>query len=287
MGRRETLERERRWARPAGLLALAAGPLYIVALFLVSSRIAASGLPTEQVRVAAENSTLLQFAAILSGLGAALFCIPLLNLFKAAQARSDRVSPAMIGFVFIGPLLMAVQLVISGFSQAQISTDFVSQASAGGDVYTLLEDVADDSTLTQIGGSLYFPAVLGLLVAMIYIPLQAMRVGLLTRFFATFGMALGASLILIAPQIALLAISLWMGWLGLVFLDRVPRGAPPAWEAGEPIPWLRPGEEPAEPASEEAVEGDATEVFGGEDEPAPDHSARRDRARKRKRKRRR
>ena len=33
-----------------------------------------------------------------------------------------------------------------------------------------------------------------LVVAMVYVPLNAMRVGLLTRFFATLGMALAASL---------------------------------------------------------------------------------------------
>ncbi len=115
-----------------------------------------------------------------------------------------------------------------------------------------------------------------------------MRVGLLTRFFATLGMALAASLILIQPQLSLLALMIWFAWLGFVILDKVPRGRPPAWDAGEAIPWPRPGEEPRPAVAAEGVvvDGDATEVFS---EPAgsQDHSARRERARKRKRKRRR
>jgi hypothetical protein len=118
---------------------------------------------------------------------------------------------------------------------------------------------------------------------MVYVPLQAMRTGLLTRFFATLGMALGVASALL-PQFGVLPLGLWFLWLGLVFLGRVPNGRPPAWEAGEAIPWPKAGEEPAAPAeaADDVVEGDATEVF----EPQ-DHSARRDRARKRKRKRRR
>ena len=83
-------------------------------------------------------------------------------------------------------------------------------------------------------------------------------------------------------------LGLWFGWLGLIYLDRAPNGRPPAWAAGEAIPWPRPGEDPARaaPAQPEVVEGDASEVFA-QPADAADHSARRERARKRKRKRRR
>ena len=94
-----------------------------------------------------------------------------------------------------------------------------------------------------MGSSLLFPALLGMIVAMVYVPLQALRAGLLTRFFGTLGMALGVSLILLPPAPVLLA--LWFGYLGLLFVGRVPGGRPPAWEAGEAIPWPRPGEEPS------------------------------------------
>ncbi len=132
------------------------------------------------------------------------------------------------------------------------------------------------------------PAILGLVVAMVYVPLNAYRVGLLTRFFGTLGMALGVAQILIAPQLAQTAMMIWFAWLGFLILDRTPRGRPPAWEAGEAVPWPRPGEEPAAatPAEDSVVEGDAIEAFESEPEPA-DHSARRERAKKRKRKRRR
>lgn len=285
MGRKQILERERRWATAAGYAAVLVAPLYIASLFILTSTVTFGGLPTEQLRLAEENSSALLLSSAMNALAAALMCIPLLYLFKAAQARSERVSSAMVGFVFIGPLLLALRSLLSAISQDQIASEFVTQSAPGGDIYTLLDDLAEDSTIAEVAGSLFFPAVLGLVVAMVYTSLQAMRVGLLSRFFGTLGMALGGALVVIAPQLSLLAISIWMGWLGFLFLDRVPRGRPPAWEAGEAIPWPKPGVQPAEPTDPEVVEGDATEAFAA-GESSADQSLRRERARKKKRKRR-
>ena len=284
MGREQVLERERRWARPAGYAAILIAPLYIASLFILTSTVTFGGLATEQLRVADANAGVLMLSSLLNALAALLMCIPLLYLFKAAQARSDRVSQAMVGFVFIGPVLLALRSLLSAVSQNQIASDFVAQASPGGDIYTLLDDLAEASTVAEVAGSLFFPAVLGLVVAMVYISLQAMRVGLVSRFFGTLGMALGGALVVIAPQLSLLAIAIWMGWLGFIYLDRVPRGRPPAWVAGEAIPWPKPGEQVPEPAAD-VIEGDATEAFAASEDSA-DNAARRQRARKKKRKRR-
>jgi hypothetical protein len=287
MNRQQILGREREWAQPAAIAAIAIAPLYIVSLLIdpQNGSIPFTGVDTERYRAIDENAGALLAAAGLRAVALALMTIPLFYLFRAAQARSERVSGPMIGFVFIGPILYAVQTAVIAIAQTQVASDFVSRVGAGGDVYTLIDDLAEDSTLFEVGVNLVFPAILGLLVAMVYVPLHAMRVGLLTRFFATLGMALGASTIIISPLISLMAVGIWFGWLGFIYLDRAPRGRPPAWEAGEAIPWPRPGEEPAKPATAGVVEGDATEVFA-EAGDAKDHAARRERARKRKRKRR-
>ena len=97
-------------------------------------------------------------------------------------------------------------------------------------------------------------------VAMVYVFLQSMRSGLVTRFMGSIGIALGATVIFLPPIIVFSAI-LWtgvFGYLGLMFIGRTPRGRPPAWDAGEAIPWPRRGEEMV--AGGDAIEGDATEV---------------------------
>lgn len=291
ISRNETLERERRWARPAGIAAIMVPPLFILSLYLEGSSAALGEvLPTEQYRLVDADAGQLLPAYIAQGLALALSALPLVYLFRAAQARSQRVSATMLGFAFIGPLLYAAALILTNLARTQVASDFVAQAAAGGDIYTVLQNAGDDSTILTIGSTLFLPAALGMVVAMVYICLQAQRVGLLTRFFGSLGMALGVLLMLLNPRFSLLALSIWFGWLGFLILDRTPRGRPPAWAAGEAIPWPKPGEEPASAAavSDGAVEGDASEILPvGSSETPKDNSARRERARKRKRKRRR
>jgi hypothetical protein len=279
--RQAILERERRWARPAAVSAILAAPLYILSVFLdQSGDLPAAGLETERYRAIDAAGAELFAAAALRGLAFLALTLPLLYLFRAAQVRNERMSGAMSGFAFVGPVLLAAQGIVAVLAQRQVASDFVAQAGPGGDVYTLLDGLIDDSTGLDIATNLLFPAVLGLLVAMIYFPLQAMRVGLLTRFVGTLGMAFGVTLVFI-PPVALLAILLWFLWIGFLFAGRGLRPRPPAWDAGVAIPWPRPGEEPEPPAEEpsaDVLDGEATEVTEANAS---------ERARRRKRKRRR
>ena len=324
----------------------------MVASFLARLQIPVEDTTSAQFEAFDSNSGAIAAFSLLAAAAFLLIIGPLLYLFRAAQARNPRVRAAMVGFVFIGPVLMAGQSIVNWVAVTQISSDFVEQAPLVQDepyprflddlkadkasidkvtVYTdsheidveladgsfrtseyppdqeqalidrldaagvdheedsngnngdaLAERISDDSTAGQVGGSLQFPALLGLVVAMVYVPLQAVRAGLLARFFGTLGMALGVSIILLPPGTLLLA--LWIGWLGLLFVGKVPGGRPPAWEAGEAIPWLKPGEEPSSPPEGgEAIEGEATEVQAAS-EPSPSGQPG---SRKRKRKRRR
>lgn len=279
------LERERRRARAAATAALAAAPLYILSVIIdQSAGVPTAGVDTERYRAIDANAGEILVAVLLRGIAFLLLIVPLLYLFRAAQARSERVSGAMIGFCVLGPVLLAAQSVLAWIAQTQVASDFVSRAGPGGDVYSLLDDLLESSGMFEVASNLLFPAILGLIVVMVYIPLQAMRVGLLTRFFATLGMALGVGTLFIVPAVSLLTITLWFAWLGLMFIDRVPRRRPPAWDAGRAVPWPRPGEEPAEPTPA-AVEGDAHEIVSPQ--AGAERPARRERAKKRKRKRRR
>jgi hypothetical protein len=67
-----------------------------------------------------------------------------------------------------------------------------------------------------------------------------MRVGLLTRFWGSLGVALGA-VSFVFFQFTLL----WFIYLGLLLIARVPGGKPPAWKSGESIPWPTPGDRAA------------------------------------------
>lgn len=285
MNPQQILERERGLATYAGLAAIAVPVLFIGSTVVVTSISVPDGLATDEIRNFDSNSTAIFAASVLRALGLAAMAVPLYFLFRAAQARSERVRGAMVGFTILAPVFLAAQSILFYVGQSQLSSDFVAAAAPGGDVYTLLDDLAGDSSLLLSAGVAGQLAGLTLIVAMIYVPLQAMRVGLMTRFFATLGMALGVAAVLL-PALTPLPLTFWFSWLGFLILDRVPRGRPPAWDAGIAIPWPTAGKQPSEPEPQEAMEGDASEVFAGNGEPK-DQTSRRERAKKRKRKRRR
>lgn len=348
LGRSQTIERERRWARPAASLGLLSVFLLVGSLFVQSD--AFQGDTTaDQLAALDDEGGNYMLAAAMRALGFALMAVPLVYVFEAARARSERVRAPMIGFLVIGPLLFAAQVIIGGFAQLELAEEFVDRSAAApevtysqladdldrdpdsieevtiyegeeavdvdplkGEVFTvevaesraedleqdleranvdvelseegtagdvLAQDITDSSDIGGASRTLLFPALLGLIVAIFYTSLQAMRVGLLTRFFGTLGMAMSVSVLFLG----LLGLILYMAALSLLIVGRFPGGRPPAWEAGTAIPWLRPGEGPADPArDDDEIDGDDDEASGG----ANPNAARRERARKKKRKRR-
>jgi hypothetical protein len=287
VSRQAIIERERRqrpWVAIACMLPLA---FYMVALVVESgSGVEIGGLMTEELRSFDEHSSSQLISSIARGIGFATMAVPLFFLFRAAQARTDRMHGALIGLVVIGPVVLAAQGLIAWSAQTDIASQFVEQSPGVGDIYSLADNLRDESGGLQTATALFLPAMLSLIFTLIYVPLWAVRTGLLTRFFGTLGMALGASIIFLL-QIALLAILFWLVYFGLLLLGRTPAGRPPAWDAGEAVPWPTPGEEPAALAGAnggDVVEGDATEIPGVDENP---NAARRERAKRRKRKRRR
>jgi hypothetical protein len=104
----------------------------------------------------------------------------------------------------------------------------------------IAKETIDDAPLRPLAAGFGLGGQIGFVVAMVYTCLYAMRVGLLTRFWGSLGIALGA-VSFVFFQFALL----WFIYLGLLLLARVPGGRPPAWESGESIPWPTPGDRAA------------------------------------------
>jgi len=119
----------------------------------------------------------------------------------------------------------------------------------------LADDLVDDESLISTGTSLRIPGIFGLLVGMIYIPLWAMRTGLMTRFWSSLGMALGVSILLLGP-IGIFMLVIWFAAIGLQLAGWWPGGRPPAWEAGIAIPWPRAGD----PDPDTTLEGSGREL---------------------------
>jgi hypothetical protein len=285
------LERERRFATPVSVVTLCAVALYMISLVVQQSAgLETGGRDAAQLVSFHENSSTLLVSSVLSALALVALCVPLLYLFRAAQGRSERVRAEMVGFVFLGPVLFATQVIIGWIASDQLASDFVQQMAGVSSPEVLADNLIDDSTGRQVASGLLIPAVLGMTVAMIYIPLQALRCGLVSRFWGSLAMALGASMFLI-PPVALIAMMIWFVYLALVIGGWIRGGRPPAWEAGEAIPWPTPGQEGEQGEPEAPSPGPATarEANGTTAEEEAEHEGRppQPTSKKRKRKRRR
>jgi hypothetical protein len=316
------LERERRWLRPAGIIAIAGALIYAAGQVIPQVGLESADTDAERLVQFHDNSTRFLVGQILQGLGFACFAVPLFVLIQAAAGRTESVRRGLVPFAFIGPILIAISSVVLAVGFNQAADDFVQQAPAveqqarqeaeaeqaqgqggraerrqGGtgtaDTATtgtgttgtgttgtgttgtttteqrtpdqaaddarenLADDVIEDNGALRAGAGLRLPAILSLVFGMIYIPLWAMRTGLLTRFWATLGMALGVSLVLLGP-LGQIALVMWFAVIGLMLAGWWPGARPPAWEAGEAVPWPKPGEDLGAPGG--PVEGSGREV---------------------------
>ena len=288
--RTEILEWESRWARPVAALTLLAVVL-LIASFVIESAVSGAG-DAERLRSTEEHASAVTWSSLVQAIGFALLAAPLFYLFRAAQARSDRVRGQLVGLVVIAPLFLAVSTGLSADAKNEAASTFVagdakstlSQKEANRDCAsergdTDAKDFADKydpaagetalaaceerkieddeasnarseaSTAAAVSG-FGIAGALGLAVTLFYIGLWTMRTGLLSRFWASLGMALGIAILIGFIPFLLV----WLIYVGLLIAGWLPGGRPPAWAAGEAIPWPTPGEKAAEelePAAED------------------------------------
>lgn len=276
--RAEALAWESRWSLPVGLATLVAVVLVVVSAVVVSS--IGGGGEAELLRSAHEHASDLTLSSALQAIGIGLLAAPLYFLFRATRARSDRLRRQFVGVVIAAPLFLCVAAGLNGVATKEAADEFVAgkattsltiekasgncrserreDASGFGEEFghgagavrrCASEEVADEEATEAVSGaSLRALATgfglggrLGLAFALVYTCLYAMRVGLLTRFWGALGMAVGAAALLLLIQFTLI----WFVYFGLLAAGWLPRGRPPAWVAGEPIPWPTPGEKAA------------------------------------------
>jgi hypothetical protein len=294
--KQELLDFQARWMRPAGVCAIL-GALLIAGSLPLQPSSGGDDDAEQLTELHGQSTELIVGQGILIGVAVLLF-IPLLYvLIRSAAGRTERVRRGMVSLAFVGPILFAVAGLMVSIALNDVAGKFIDQAPAterqardqaqsppqSGQATTtpqgttttptpaqsvsearddLANDLIDDSGLLQAGSLLRFVGLLSLVFAMIYIPLWAMRTGLLTRFWAIVGVALGVSLVLL--PVGIFGLVIWFAVVGLMVAGWWIRPLPPAWEAGEAIPWPRPGDDIGPPPEDRGgsgtVEGRGREV---------------------------
>jgi hypothetical protein len=248
---------EARNAQRAGVLALAAGAVTL--LGSVISALAQSAVPeaedriltiADTLRLTAEGeeipggrlSAIAQYlgdnpvpfvlGGVLIGLGGLLAFAPLAFLFRATRHRRP-------GLPQIALISAAIGAVGYGVGQAITRTAYYVGAAGFGDDGDVSNSAASDALNNSgvvVGGLIAQIGQIALAVAFALVALNAMRVGLLTRFLGVLGMIVGATLILPLDQFGLIR-SAWLVMAGLLILGRWPGGRPAAWATAEAVPW--------------------------------------------------
>ena len=314
----EVRAREQRWAIPVGIASILG-----VVLLIASGPLNVSGDGNAEVlREAHAHGGSVLVSALLQGLGLLLLGIPLVYLFRAIQARSESVRSQLIGLVVAAPLFLAIAAGVSvgvtneaadkftggdaqpSLTQKEAKEECVEERQdEGGDYLVeeydpakgesplracenrkLSDDAASEAikeaSLAPLATGLSLAGALGLVVVLLYCGLWAMRTGLLSRFWGSLGMVAGIAFILGPLSFVTLV---FFVYFGLLALGIVPGGRPPAWAAGEAIPWPTPGEraaaelEPEDGWSEEEQNGAGGDSGDGSDEPPGERRKRKQR----------
>jgi hypothetical protein len=286
------LEAERRRGRLAGAAAITAGMLF--AAGMIWSQIVNRGKPDraddpqEFLPFHDDHASSLLASSALQSLAMLLLGIVAFYLYRAVKARKPS-EPSIVAFSAIyGPVVLGVATLAGAIVLANIASDFVARPRAA-----RTEDAAKDlldGAGFQIVQGVGFSGALALVFWFIKNCLDAMRIGLLSRFMGVVGVILGPALLFGVGQLLL---PFWLVALGFMYLGVSPRGRPPAWEAGTVVesPGLgssraRPDEsEPGEAGGERNGE---VQAVGPGVRPAADddHAARAEAGPRRKRKRR-
>ena len=303
--RREILRWESQWTVPAGIVTFVA-VVVLVAAAIVVGAVSGEG-EAELLTSAKEHASNLTLSAVLEAVGFVLLVAPMYFLFRAASSRSEKMKKQLVGLAIIAPLFFAVSAGLNAVSTSEAADSFVNgeakstltrpeaakecrsdlksegkesfeekweatgKTSAQDCEETKIADDEAENALSEAslrGASVGFglAARIGLAVALFYSCLWAMRTGLLTRFWGSLGMALGVAALLLLVQFTMI----FFIYFGLLLIGKLPGGRPPAWAAGEAIPWPSAGEKMA--TEMEPKDGDVIDVDAVEEEPPAENN---------------
>jgi hypothetical protein len=273
----DVLAWESRWSLPTGLLTFLAVVILIVSAIVIAN---VNGSGESELLVSAyEHASSVTISSVLEAIGFLILTLPLYFLFRAAVTRaSGKMRSQLVGVIVVAPLFFAISGVLNGIAtneaadtfhkgeaQSTVSVEKGAEecraeerdkgAKAFGEKYdsgasplkdceaeeqeeSAAKNALSEASLRDAATGFGLAGRIGLAVALVYCCLWGMRVGLLSRFWGSLGMALGVAALLLLVQFCLI----FFIYFGLLLVGKLPGGRPPAWAAGEAVPWPSPGE---------------------------------------------
>jgi hypothetical protein len=271
----EQLSSEHRRGRIAAIAAIAAGILFGAGAFwyqVVNADAPGGKHDAAVLRYFDRHGGEYLGASILQGLGMLLLVVVAVHLYRAAKDRNPDQAPLVLVTGIYGPIAFAISTLVRAITLSVVADDF-----AGRSVQT--EQAADDllNTPVLVVATVFgLTGVLALGFWLVKGSLDAMRLGLLTRFMGILGIALGPALVL---GFGLYVLPLWLIALGVLFAGYWPRGVPPAWKTGRAEPWQVAGDVGVRPDAPEVGEagrnGEVDAIGPGVRKPGADPESKR------------
>ena len=294
---KQQVERETEWRTRLAVPAFAGGVLYLLSGVITSSTL--NGAPTvgilqgltpafsgianpatspraTEVKFISHHASSLIIASALSALSIAALTLVLLVLVNATRFRRPQTWGPLRPLLLIGGSALAVvslghQLVTAiETHNFAVGHDFSNHA---------VDNALTKGTANVVIDYLDLLAGLSVAVGIIVAMINAMRVGLVTRWMGVLGMLTGILIFLPIGGATLEVVpSFWIVAMGILYIGKWPNGQPPAWESGEARPWptraqLR--EAAAGPAGQPALATGAGDVTPAAAKPAGGSSRKR------------
>ncbi len=186
-----------------------------------------------------DRATTVLLTAIARGLGFVAIAFMLTYLGTAVRNRASSFRSFWVYVALAGGLLGAIATVMFTIGTSSEISGFLD----GAHTVDRADDIGNSSVLVaaQLIG---IPGTQAIGVSSLarglgggVICLNAMRIGLLTRFMGVLGVICGALIVL--PILSPLPIvqTFWLGAMAVLLAGRWPNGVPPAWRTGEAVPW--------------------------------------------------
>jgi hypothetical protein len=153
-------------------------------------------------------------------------------LFDSVRARRPAVTVAFLWILLFGAVVISVAGIASAIVIAIKAHQFVT---TGDQTYRQANHLTSGALLAVLS----YANLLGLLAAavgFVLVSLNAMRVGLLTRFMGYVGIFAGILLLFVVTPVPVVE-AYWLVALGYMISGRWPSGLPPAWVSGSAQPW--------------------------------------------------
>jgi hypothetical protein len=171
-------------------------------------------------------------ASVLNALGSLALAWTLAWLFQASRARNPQQKSFIRILALVGGALAAITGVVYAILVAVKVHQFVTQGTQTYDEANHLTTSSILLALQLVGQA----AALLLAVAFVLVALNAMRVGLLTRFMGYLGIFGGILVLFQITQVPVIQ-AYWLFALAYLLSGRWPSGVPPAWASGRAEPW--------------------------------------------------